>query len=70
MSEEIKLMECPFCGGSARIRDVVCKKDGRQIYEAVCKKCRSKTRTFYSPDKAAMVWNGRVIGFTDRKNRS
>ncbi len=65
---EIKLKLCPFCGGKAMIHNRV-NKVGRTVYVAECKKCLSKSNWYDDPEKAAMLWNGRFVGFADKKTR-
>ena len=53
MSEELKLKQCPFCGGKAAFRG------GTGAILAGCSKCNIHTIYCYPPEDAARIWNSR-----------
>ena len=50
----IKLENCPFCGGKAKIHLYLSK------YYANCKKCKTFSAPYDTPEQAAAAWNTRV----------
>ena len=62
--KEIKLKECPCCGGEAEVKDIK-YKSMPAITWVECKKCGLQTKTFKqsiyycATEEAAKVWNTR-----------
>lgn len=62
--KEIKLKECPCCGGEAEVKDIK-YKSMPAITWVECKKCGLQTKTFKqsiyycAKEEAAKVWNRR-----------
>lgn len=63
--KEIKLKECPCCGGEAEVKDIK-YKSMPAITWVECKKCGLQTKTFKqsiyycAKEEAAKVWNLRA----------
>ena len=58
MSEELKLLPCPFCGGEAAIGGSYSQSMGR-MFVAKCDSCGISSRIFYSKPEAIAAWNRR-----------
>lgn len=56
MSDEPKLLSCPFCGGRA---EVVGPRAEREFF-AICKSCECMTQDAVSAEQAAAAWNRRA----------
>lgn len=50
---DVKLEKCPFCGGKAKIHLYLSK------YYANCKKCKTYSAPYDTPEEAAAAWNTR-----------
>lgn len=51
---DVKLENCPFCGGKAKIHLYLSK------YYANCKKCKTFSAPYDTAEQAAAAWNTRV----------
>lgn len=68
MSEEVKLRECPFCKGEARVVRVEKVADGQEVpkgtvaQRAYCTKCQVRQHGFQNSTKAEAIaaWNTRA----------
>lgn len=71
VEEKIELKPCPFCGGKAVIVDRFC-----DCVAVACTTCRASTiaieisKTYNADEKAAEVWNRRVMGYGGLGKRS
>ncbi len=52
---EIKLKQCPFCGG-----DTYFATDDGVKFRTVCCDCGITTKLYYDVKRAAEIWNRRV----------
>lgn len=52
--DNYELKPCPFCGGEVELMNSI---DLPLEWTVSCKKCRCKTRYYYSPEKAVEDWN-------------
>lgn len=52
---DIKCERCPFCGGKAGVHKYLSK------YYASCKKCKSYSAPYDTPEEAVAAWNCRVV---------
>lgn len=55
--KKIKLKPCPFCGGTAKIKDAAFKK----VFWAECTGCGANTSACGNAEEAESVWNKRVV---------
>lgn len=51
---DVNLEKCPFCGGKAKIHLYLSK------YYANCKKCKTFSAPYDTPEQAAAAWNTRA----------
>lgn len=51
---DVKLENCPFCGGKAKIHLYLSK------YYANCKKCKTFSAPYDTAEQAAAAWNTRA----------
>ena len=65
MSEELK--PCPFCGGTATIRQVTpvtgtsaSRETGYGGYFGMCENCLTTSNNYSTPEKVAEHWNRRA----------
>jgi Lar family restriction alleviation protein len=58
MSNEIKLLPCPFCGGKAAIT-LGLRRGGGQTVDVICQDCSGAMLAFCEDDAIA-DWNTRV----------
>lgn len=57
MSDEPKLLPCPFCGSEV----VGMEKYGKTFFACTCFECGAKVDNFYpTPQKAIEAWNTRA----------
>ncbi len=49
-----KLLRCPFCNGTAKIKDLK-----KITYYVKCSECKASTGTFISSEEAVIAWNKR-----------
>ena len=55
-----ELRECPFCGGSALLKDkYLCGVANRKNYWIVCGKCQARIQDRNSMVRAITAWNNR-----------
>ena len=60
MTNEIELLPCPYCGGSAELDYSVLKINRNNCWRFKCKKCgASASMSFTSKDEAIKNWNTR-----------
>ena len=63
--KEIKLKECPCCGGEAEMKETRYINSSPSVVRVICKKCALQTKTFAesldycAKEEAAKVWNRR-----------
>ncbi|MBR5941562.1 MAG: Lar family restriction alleviation protein [Neisseriaceae bacterium] len=56
---DVKLNNCPFCGGKAKIHLYLSK------YYANCKKCKTFSAPYDTAEQAAAAWNTRACKYTN-----
>lgn len=63
--KEIKLRECPCCGGEAEMKETRYIHSSPSVVRVICKKCALQTKTYAesldycAKEEAAKVWNRR-----------
>lgn len=55
---DIKILPCPFCGGSART-SIVGVKENVKYWAIVCRNCGCKSEGWADANKAIAQWNKR-----------
>ncbi len=58
LSRHDGLLPCPYCGGSAIIREK--EESGELVFTVMCAECTASTASFDTPEDAAAAWNRRV----------
>lgn len=53
-----KLLNCPFCGGEAKMQRIINLDDFDDFF-IMCEKCFSRTKKFKAERSAILVWNTR-----------
>ena len=58
--DEVKLLNCPFCGGAGKL---YINKESRfgDKYTVICEECGSRTPDLITPEEVIELWNTRKI---------